>query len=34
MYKLKLTKESGNDVDNLAAYMAYSLKNGQAIFSL
>lgn len=30
MYKLKLTRESGNDVDNLAAYMAYSLKNRQA----
>ena len=30
MYNLRLTRESGNDVDNLAAYMAYSLKNGQA----
>ena len=30
MYNLKITKEAGNDVDNLAAYMAYSLKNGQA----
>ncbi len=30
MYKLTLTRESGKDVDNLAAYMVYNLKNGQA----
>lgn len=30
MYKLKLTKESGNGVNSLAAYMSYSLKNRQA----
>lgn len=30
MYRLRTTKEVGNDVDNLVAYMIYSLKNGQA----
>ena len=30
MYKLKLTREAGKDVENLVAYMAYTLKNGQA----
>ena len=30
MFNLRTTKEVGNDVDNLVAYIVYSLKNGQA----
>ena len=30
MYRLRISKEAGNDVDRLAAYMLYSLKNEQA----
>lgn len=33
MYRLRTTKEVKNDVDNLVAYMIYSLKNGQAASS-
>ena len=30
MFNLVQTKEAGRDLDNLVAYMMYSLKNGQA----